>query len=312
MAGVRAFTRTWTAAAALLGESYLDSSLTVAEARVVYELARSGPAPLVELRRRIGLDAGYATRLLGRLSVGGLVERRTDPGDARRQILTLTPAGLGSARDLDARAAAGVSDLLDALPGDGRDRLTGALATARAVLETTLTPAPRADPEGGGPSSATVRPVAAGDLGWVLERHAVLYQREFGWGADFEASVAGIVAGLAADVGDPGQRGWIGEGPTGRLGSVFCSREDRATARLRLLLVEPAARGTGLGRTLVDRCVAFAGPAGYERIVLTTQDACIAARRIYGAAGFERVRSTRDGSYDPTGNAEDWTLTIRS
>ncbi|MGF7238246.1 MAG: GNAT family N-acetyltransferase, partial [Frankia sp.] len=162
---------------------------------------------------------------------------------------------------------------------------------------------------GPGPRT-TVRPAAPGDLGWILERHAVLYRREFGWGADFEASVARIVAGLAADVDDPGQRGWIGEGPAGRLGGVFCARDDPATARLRLLLVEPAARGTGLGRDLVDRCVAFARESGYQRLVLTTQDVCVSARRIYGAAGFTRVRSTRDASYDPTGHAEDWTLTI--
>jgi GNAT superfamily N-acetyltransferase len=151
-----------------------------------------------------------------------------------------------------------------------------------------------------------IRPAGPGDLGWVLERHAVLYLTEFGFGTSFEASVAHIVAGIAAAARDEGQRGWIAETAAGRLGSVFCTRQDADVARLRLLLVEPAARGLRLGQRLVETCLDFATAAGYRSIMPSTQDVCVVARRIYAAAGFDLVESTAGAGYDSTGRSEVW------
>jgi DNA-binding MarR family transcriptional regulator/ribosomal protein S18 acetylase RimI-like enzyme len=296
VAAVRAFTRAWTVVNDVLGDTYLGTPFTLTEARILFELAQRPATALVELRRRLRLDAGYTTRIMTGLTDAGLVRRETDPRDGRRQIIALTAAGRDAVAGLDARSAERVATLLDALPDDGRRRLTGALDTVRRVLEGV----------GAGAGDVLIRPAGPGDLGWVLDRHAVLYRREFGWGARFEASVAHIVAEAADRVDDPGQRGWIAENPAGRLGSVLCMRQDATTARLRLLLVEPAARGLRVGRRLVDTCLDFAATTGYESIMLTTQDACTAARRIYAAAGFELESTSREESYDPAGVSELW------
>ena len=310
VAAARSFTRAWTVVNDVLNETYLGSPFSLAEARILFELAAGGEQPLVALRGRLRLDAGYATRMLAGLAERGLVRRRVDPADGRRLLLALTPAGQAAAADLDARASRQVGELLSGLSEDGRRRLRESLDQARRVLG------------GESASSVRLRPLQPGDLGWILERHAVLYRAEFGWGAHFEASVAQIVAGIAAAVAaqatapgghgqaEPAARGWIAVGEGGRLGSVVCTREADRVARLRLLLVEPSARGLGVGGRLVDACVDFARAAGFRRVMLTTQDACVAARRIYAARGFQLVRTSREDSYDPNGVNETWHLEL--
>nr|MDT0665449.1 GNAT family N-acetyltransferase [Micromonospora sp. DSM 115978] len=187
----------------------------------------------------------------------------------------------------------------------GSRDVAGASAPAAASA-----PVAAAAPAATAGAAVRLRPLQAGDLGWILDRHAVLYLDEFGWGAPFEASVAEIVADVAAHTDDAGQRGWVAVTSGGRVGSIVCGRHDAQTARLRLLLVEPAARGLGVGKLLVDTCVDFARSAGYAGVVLTTQDALLPARRLYAAAGFRLVSASHEDSYDPAGLAETWHLDL--
>ncbi|WP_051571505.1 bifunctional helix-turn-helix transcriptional regulator/GNAT family N-acetyltransferase [Cryptosporangium arvum] len=295
IASVRRFNRAWTEVTALLDDSYLHSGLTLPEARLVYELTQRSPQPVVELRGRLQLDPGYTTRLLDRLAERGLLTRTVDPDDRRRQLVAVTDAGLAVAAQLASRADARVAELLGPLRPDDR----GALVTALDTVAGLLFPEPGPD--------VSIRPARIGELGWVLTRHAEVYQAEYGW-PGFEAAVARIVADLL----EPRARSrvWVAERAGRLLGSIACAPEDADTARLRLLLVEPAARGQRLGVRLVDECVAYARAEGYRRIVLHTQDALSAARAIYAKAGFTLDRTSSADSLDPNGRAEHWSLQL--
>jgi DNA-binding MarR family transcriptional regulator/GNAT superfamily N-acetyltransferase len=297
IAAVRAFNRAWTEASALLDDDYLASGLSLPAARLIYELAQRSPQPVVDLRGRLRLDPGYTTRLLDRLADRSLITRAADPADRRRQLITLTDAGREASEQLNVRSDELVGALLDPLRTEDRVRLVAALDTIGELL--------------GVPSAAPIRirPIRVGEFGWILSRHAQLYQEEYGW-PGFEAEVAKLIADYLANEGRPRQRFWVAERNGRLLGSVGCAQDDEVTARLRLLLVEPAARGHRLGTRLVDECVAFARSAGYQRIVLHTQDALTAARKIYRSAGFVIERTSTDDSLDPHGTAEHWTLTL--
>nr|WP_062342529.1 helix-turn-helix domain-containing GNAT family N-acetyltransferase [Herbidospora sakaeratensis] len=274
IAEVRAFNRFYTEVIGVLGPGMHDSPYSLTEARVLYELGQA-PAPMEtgEIRRALGLDAGHLSRLLTRLEADGLVTRERAGHDARRQVVSLTGAGRETYTDLDGKSAAQVAALLD---GADLPRLLSGMAAIREAL-------------GGAPRSDTVviRPPRPGDLGWVVQRHGAIYGREQGWGADFEALVARVCADFLDHLGDPGQAGWIAEVDGRPAGCVLCVRSDQRTAQLRLLLVEPWARGRGVGARLVEECLRFAADAGYTRIRLWTRDVLTSARRIYQAAGFE-------------------------
>ncbi|WP_062351427.1 bifunctional helix-turn-helix transcriptional regulator/GNAT family N-acetyltransferase [Herbidospora yilanensis] len=286
IAEVRAFNRFYTEVIGVLGPGMHDSPYSLTEARVLYELGQT-PRPMEtgEIRRALGLDAGYLSRLLTRLETDGMVTRERAGHDARRQVVSLTEAGRKTYTDLDEKSAAQVAGLLD---GADLARLLGSMAAIREIL-------------GGGPKSDTVviRPPRPGDLGWVVQRHGAIYAREQGWGPGFEALVARICADFLDARDDPGQAGWIAEVDGRPAGCVFCVRNDGETAQLRLLLVEPWARGRGVGARLVEECLRFAADAGYARIRLWTRDVLTSARRIYRAAGFEVTGTERaDGFTD--------------
>lgn len=274
IAAVRAFNRFYTKVIGTLSESLLDSGFTLTEARVLFELAQRESMPVVELRAELGLDAGYLSRIVNKFATAGYLTRDRAPHDARQQVLTLTPLGLKTQAGLDGRTDEQVAELLDAVTPSDRDRLVRSLATARDVLD------------GPKPRAVTVREARVGDYGWIVYRHGVLYGAEHGFDVTFEAAVARIIADFGADHDPERERTWIAEVDGERAGCVMCVREDDRTARLRVLLVEPWARGTGIGFRLADECVDFARNAGYERMVLSTNHDLDAAHRIYARMGF--------------------------
>jgi DNA-binding MarR family transcriptional regulator/GNAT superfamily N-acetyltransferase len=273
---VREFSRFYTRVLGLLGGALLASPYSLTEVRVLFELAQPGQVGTRDLRQRLGLDAGYLSRILARFEDAGLVERERSAVDGRRQMLRLTTRGQEVFADLDTRSTAQVAGLLaDASEADQR-ALVGALGTVRAVLGGGQRPAGR----------PTLRPLRPGDLGWVVQRHGQRYAEEYGFDATFEGLVAQIVADYAVSPHADRQHAWIAELDGEPVGSVFCTRRDDDVAQLRLLLVEPSARGAGVGTALVDECLRFATSAGYREIMLWTNDILHAARRIYERAGF--------------------------
>jgi len=300
VAAIRAFNRFYTARVGALRDGLLATAHPLPEARVLYELGQVDDADFADLRRALDLDAGYLSRLLARLEEQGLVARERAAHDGRRQRVALTTDGRRAFATLDERSAAEIATLLDGLePGDRR-RLLDALGTVREILEG----AP-------GARAFVLRDPRPGDLGWVVQRHGALYAAEYGWDETFEALVAKVVAGYANDHDPAGERAWIAEAAGRPVGCVFCMRRDERIAQLRCLLVEPSARGMGVGQALVDACVAFAREAGYERIVLWTNDVLTGARRLYERAGFTLVNSAPHASFgrdDLVG--EDWALDL--
>jgi DNA-binding MarR family transcriptional regulator/N-acetylglutamate synthase-like GNAT family acetyltransferase len=299
VAAVREFNRFYTGVIGLLREGLLGTPYSLTEARVLFELARDDAVEAADLRRWLDIDAGYLSRLLARFEADGLVSRTRSPADGRRQVIGLTGPGRAVQADLDARSGAQIRALLAALTPDGRQRLAGAMASIREIIG----PAPP-------PAAFVLRPPVPGDLGWVVQRHGALYAAEYGWDASFEALVARIVADYA-DRGDRRREAaWIAELGGEPAGCVFCMRKTDTTAQLRLLLVEPRARGLGMGGRLVAECVSFARRAGYREMVLWTNDVLHAARRIYQRAGFRLAGSEPHHSFGHDLVGQDWRLPL--
>jgi DNA-binding MarR family transcriptional regulator/GNAT superfamily N-acetyltransferase len=300
VAAIRAFNRFYTARIGALRDGLLATAHPLPEARVLYELGRRDAPDFAELRRTLDLDAGYLSRLLGRLEGQGLLTRERAPEDGRRQRVALTAEGRAAFATLDERSAAEIATLLEGLADEDCRRLLDALHTVREILDT----APR-------PAAFVLRPPQPGDHGWVVQRHGAVYAAEYGFDESFEALVARVVADHAEHHDPDRERAWIAEVAGRPVGSVFCMRRDERTAQLRLLVVEPSARGMGVGAALVDACVAFARHAGYERIVLWTNDVLADARRLYERAGFVLERRSPHHSFgrdDLVG--EDWALDL--
>jgi DNA-binding MarR family transcriptional regulator/GNAT superfamily N-acetyltransferase len=304
---VRAFNRFYTNVIGVLHDMYLDTPYTVTESRLLYEIAKHGTVEVSWLRQALDIDAGYLSRVLSRFESEGLVTRQRSAADARRQEISATGAGREAVARLDERAAVQIGALLGGVD-------CGRLLDAMRVITEVLGP-----PE---QPAVALRPLAAGDLGWVLQRHGTVYAAEFGWDATFEDFCARIIGEYPA-LRDrfPGRaEGWIAEVNGVPAGSVFCvpdSEPDNAEpgsrasggeprARLRLLLVEPWARGLGLGARLVAQCLDFARQAGYADIVLLTYDQLVAARRIYQAAGFTLDREHAEDAFGHRMMCQTW------
>jgi DNA-binding MarR family transcriptional regulator/GNAT superfamily N-acetyltransferase len=299
VAAVREFNRFYTNVIGLLREGLVDTPYSLTEARILFELARDGETETSRLRGWLDIDAGYLSRLLARFEADGLVRRTRSPADGRRQVTGLTAAGRAVFANLDARSGDQIRELLAALTPAGRQHLTGAMASIREIIGPASPPA-----------AFVLRPPAPGDLGWVVQRHGALYAAEYGWDASFEALVARIVADYA-ERGDRGRESaWIAELGGEPAGCVFCMRKDGPTAQLRLLLVEPRARGLGMGGRLVAECVCFARRAGYREMVLWTNDVLHAARRIYQRAGFQLAGSEPHHSFGHDLVGQDWRLPL--
>jgi DNA-binding MarR family transcriptional regulator/GNAT superfamily N-acetyltransferase len=267
---------------------------------VIFELAQRDTTEVLALRRSLDLDAGYLSRMLSRFEADGLITRERSAADARRQIIGLTEQGRAAYAMLDERSDEEVRALLAGHSGEQRRRLVTAMDAIRAVLDGT--------PDA--PDSCELRPMRPGDHGWVIQRNAVLYAREYGWDGSYETLLARIVAGYLENHDPARERAWIAEADGEPVGCVFCMREDDTTARLRLLLVEPEARGRGVGGRLVDECLRFAREAGYKDMVLWTNDVLAAARRIYQRAGFELVEEEPHHSFGHDLVGQTWRLNL--
>lgn len=295
VAQVRAFNRFYTRMIGVLQAGLAGTRYSLTEARVLFEVAQRGTAEVAELRRMLDLDAGYLSRILGRFAADGLVVREQSASDARRQTVRLTEAGAAEFALLDAAQVEAAERMVAPLPGDERDRLTAAMGTIREALGD----APRS-------RGYLLRPPRPGDFGWVVARHGALYAQESGWDETFEALVARIVADYLEQHDPRREAAWIAELDGAPVGFVCCVAAGESTAKLRLLLVEPSARGLGIGGRLVGECLRFARRAGYRRITLWTTDVQGAARRIYERAGFhlDEERPQRLFGHDLT--AQTW------
>ncbi len=301
VAAVRRFNRFYTRRIGALDEGLLRSEFSLAEVRVLYELAhREGPTA-AELGAALAMDAGYLSRLLRGLQRRGLVARTASAEDRRRSHLRLTKRGARVFAGLDARQDAEVAALLDPVPADERGRLLRAMQSIERLLG-----AP-AQPE---PAPYVLRPPRAGDLGWVVHRHGALYAREYGWDERFEGLVARVVADYVAHHDPRRERCWIAERHGEPVGSIFVVKQSATVAKLRLLLVEPTARGLGIGGRLVDECVRFARDTGYRKLVLWTNSVLAAARRIYEERGFAIVATEEHNHFGVPLVAETWELKL--
>lgn len=276
---VRQFNRFYTSIMGFLDQGLLQSNFTLTEARVVFELAQQEQLDVAALRARMKIDGGHLSRILARFESASIAQRDRSVVDGRRQVVALTSKGRSAFDDLNARSDVQARRLLASLSGGDQRRLVSALQEVQTLLTDGASPK--------GDQTLVIRPIRAGDLGWVVQRHGGLYAREYGWDQTFEALVAKIVAQYGGAADATSERAWIAELNSEPVGSVFCMRKSADTAQLRLLLVEPSARGTGVGSRLVDECLTFARDAGYSSITLWTNDVLTAARRIYERAGFE-------------------------
>ena len=299
---VREFNRFYTQRIGVLEDGYLHSPFSLAQARVLYELAHRDEPTAGELARDLALDAGYLSRILRGFERGGLLARRPSPRDGRQRLLTLTARGHEVFAPLEAASRAQVGEMLGALPEGKQRRLTAAMRDVRELLGECAEPA----------VPYLLRPHRPGDMGWVVHRHGVLYAQEYGWDERFEALVAEIVAAFIRDEDPKRERCWIAEREGENVGSVFLVQhpERPGVAKLRLLLVEPSARGLGIGRRLVEECIRFARQAGYHTITLWTNDVLVSARRIYEAAGFRLVHEEPHHSFSHDLVGQTWELDV--
>lgn len=299
---VRAFNRLYTRRLGLLEQHHLGTEFSLGEVRVLYELAHREGLTAAALARALELDQGHLSRMLARLRRRALVHRERLAEDHRAAVLALTPRGRRAFARLDRLARQGVTALLGTFPPDRRRELVHALGTVRRLLE----------PADGVRAPVLIRNHRVGDLGWILERHGAVYDEEYGWGEPFEAVVAQVIADFGRSH-DPRREGcWIAERDGTRLGSVMLVRhpERPGVARLRLLLVEPSARGLGIGRALVQTCTRFARAAGYERVTLWTQSLLAAARAIYAAEGYAKVAEAPNTGFGEGLVSETWELVL--
>jgi DNA-binding MarR family transcriptional regulator/GNAT superfamily N-acetyltransferase len=292
---VRAFNRFYTNVIGVLREGLLRTPYSLTEARVIFELAQQGATDVADLRRTLDIDAGYLSRILARFETDGLATRKRSQSDGRRQVIRLTDQGQAVFAMLDARSAEEVRELLSRLTEEDQRRLIGAMGTIHELLEGS----PRAE-------AFVLRAPGPGDLGWVVHRHGVLYAEEYGWDDTFEALVARIVADYVDHRDPQRERAWIAEAGREPVGCVFCVKKDDKTAQLRLLLVDPRARGRGIGARLVEECMGFARRAGYEEMMLWTNDVLEQARRIYERAGFELVEEEWHHSFGHDLVGQNW------
>lgn len=298
---VRRFGRFYTRTIGVLHEGLLGSPFSLAEGRVLFELATRGTTIASELGNDLGLDAGYLSRILRGFEERGLIERRTSETDARQSLLSLTAKGRKAFASIDARSREEIAELMGRLSSGDQSRLVGAMRTIEALL----------GPETPTESPYLLRPHRPGDIGWIVHRHGVLYAQEYGWDEHFEALVAGITAEFIQRYDAKRERCWIAERDGEPVGSVFLVKQSDEVAKLRLLLVEPKARGLGIGKRLVEECICFARQAGYRKITLWTNSILLAARQIYARAGFRLVRQEPNSSFGHDLVSETWELDLR-
>jgi DNA-binding MarR family transcriptional regulator/GNAT superfamily N-acetyltransferase len=299
---IRAFNRFYTRRFGVLERSYLESPFSLAEARVLYELAHRTDPTAAQIATDLGLDPGYLSRILRGFARAGLLETRPAPRDGRQRLLSLTARGRAAFAPLDTASRGQIATMLAAMPPADRRHLLDAISTISTLLGGDDRPA----------EPYFLRLHGPGDMGWVVARHGALYAAEYGWDATFEALVAEIVAGFLRNFDPARERCWIAERHGENVGSVFLMQhpEREGVARLRLLLVEPTARGFGIGRRLVEECTRFARQTGYHTITLWTNDVLVSARRIYEAAGYRLVHEAPHHNFGHDLVEQTWELRV--
>ncbi|MGD9906471.1 MAG: GNAT family N-acetyltransferase [Vicinamibacterales bacterium] len=296
---IRRFNRLYTRKIGVLHQDYLHSPLTLAQVRVLYETDRTPAPAAADLGRDLDLDAAYLSRMLKGFARHGLVRRVAAAGDGRKSLVTLTAKGRRTLAALQDRSRAEVRALLAPLTTAARDRLVGAMRTIEEVLDDAPRPA------------YVLRPHQPGDMGWVVAQHGLYYANEYGWDISFEAHVAGIVQHFVEHFDPARERCWIAERDGQIVGSVFLVKKSATIAKLRMLIVDPSARGLGIGRRLVDECSRFARQAGYRTITLWTNSILDAARHTYETAGYRLVhRGAPEHRFGKELVFETWELTL--
>jgi DNA-binding MarR family transcriptional regulator/GNAT superfamily N-acetyltransferase len=298
VAAVRRFNRFYTQRIGLLREGWLDSPFSLSEARVLYEIGQRPGTTARAIGDDLGLDAGYLSRMLQRFHKDGLIDKQVSPTDGRQTLLSMTARGRKAFAPLEAHTRAQVGAMLERLAPSEQDRLVSAMGT----VETLLAPESRRD--------FILREPRTGDYGWIISRHAVLYAQEYQWNEKFETLCAQIVAEFLNNFDPACERGWIAERDGEPVGSVLLAKDSPEVARLRLLLVEPSARGLGIGKALTDECIAFARACGYRRITLWTHSVLTAARHIYECAGFRLTSSEPRRSWGQDVVSEHWDMEL--
>ena len=305
VAAVRRFNRFYTRLVGALDEGHLHSDFSLAEVRVLYEVANGEQPTATAIARALGIDTGYMSRILGRFEREKLVERVPSPDDARQSILRLAAKGRATFRELDTRARDDVAKLLAPLGDEGQKELLAAMRRVERLLSSRTREERTALPY-------TLRAPRPGDMGWIVHRQAVLYHREYGWNEQYESLISRILADFI-DHFDPAlERCWIAERDEEIVGSVFCVKhpEREGVARLRMLYVEPSARGMGLGSRLVREVTTFARAAGYHTLTLWTNSVLVAARRIYEAEGYQLVKEETHHNFGHDLVAQTWELPL--
>lgn len=297
---VRAFNRFYTRLVGALDEQLLGSGFSLPEARLIYELAARGETTAADLAADLSLDPGYLSRLVRALADRGLVARTPSANDGRETLLALTPAGMAAFAPLEQKSNDAVGALLAPLTEPARRDVVAATRT----ITRAFAPSDKAAP------TTVLRRHQPGDIGWVTHRQGKLYAEEYGWDETYEALVAEILAAFVKNFDAHRERAWIAEVDGAISGSVFLVKQSDAIAKLRLLYVEPAARGQGLGKRLVEECIAFARGTGYRTLTLWTNDVLSAARHIYEQAGFRLVSQGRHKSFGKDLVGQTWELAL--
>jgi DNA-binding MarR family transcriptional regulator/GNAT superfamily N-acetyltransferase len=301
VADIRAFNRRYTKWIGALDRHHLGSDYSLAEVRVLYEIGHRPSIMARDIAEQLGLDAGYLSRLVARFDKAGLIERRMSDKDGRAVALSLTAKGRRLFDDLDRMAADRMSSAIATLDEGQRARLTSAMGVVGQLIG-----APQSAPS----SQVSLRQPRAGDYGWAIERHGVIYDAEFGWGPEFEGLVAELFGKFARKHDPNRERCWIAELDGERVGCVFVVEREPAIAQLRCLLVEPKARGHGVGSKLVHACVDFARLAGYERMMLWTNKGLDSARRIYESVGFKLIAEQPHRDFGPQLIGQNWEMAL--
>jgi DNA-binding MarR family transcriptional regulator/GNAT superfamily N-acetyltransferase len=302
VAAFRRFNRIYTRVLGLLGEGLVDSPFSLTEARVLFELATRAEAGATEIAEELSLDAGYLSRILRKFEETKLLGRTSSKQDARHSLLCLTKKGKAAFADLDRRSAAQAELVLEGISPAKRSALLGSMHIIEAALSK----------DGASRAPLVLRPHRPGDMGWVIQRQSILYAQEYGWDGTYEALAARICADFIDHFDSHRERCWIAEREGEPLGSIFLVRhpEHEDTAKLRLLHVEQAARGIGLGKALVNECVQFVRTAGYKRITLWTQSILTSAHRLYQQAGFQLTNEQPHHSFGKDLIGQTWELDL--
>lgn len=297
---VRRFNRLYTREIGVLNREFLDSPYSLAEVRLLYELQYHAPATATTLRLELGLDAGYLSRILQRFSRQGLLTKERVAADGRQTRLALSGKGRRTFKAIEARQRKTVSAMLGKLPPGDQRRLIESMRSIEGLLGQRSIPS----------VPYVIRPPQPGDIGWIIHRQGLLYNQEYGWDERFEALVAEIAARFFQSNDPKRERCWIAERDGEVIGCVFCVKDSKTIARLRLLYVEPSARGLGVGSRLVEECVGFARRARYRKVTLWTQSVLHSARHIYERAGFHRVSDERHHSFGHDLVGQTWELAL--